>query len=198
MRLGRLRPDDATSRSAITCATSSGWSFQSAPAVGLAAVEAGRHRARADVGDPDAVVAHLLHQRLAEGVEAGLGGAVGGAAGKRVLPGQAADVDDPAGRRALRCGIAAWQQWKTPVRLVSISRDHSSGVMLGDRPADADAGVVDEHVEAAEALHRRVDGAAHGGAVAHVAGHAHHAGGVVDRRRKRVLGAQDARRRSCR
>ena len=66
------------------------------------------------------------------------------------------------------------------------------GRHLGDRAADADAGVVDQHVEAAEALHGRVYGAAHGGAVAHVAGHAHHPRGVVDRSGQRVLGAQDA------
>ena len=54
-----------------------------------------------DVAHADVVVPQLLHQRLAEGVQAGLRRAVGGAAGERVLARQAADVDDePAAPRA--------------------------------------------------------------------------------------------------
>ena len=71
-------------------------SFQSAPSGAAAAAESGRDRPRHHVADADVVVAHLLHQRFAERVQAGLRRAVGGAAGKRVLAGQAADVDDPA------------------------------------------------------------------------------------------------------
>ncbi len=66
-------------------------------AIGAApAAESGRDRARHHAADPDVVVAHLLHQRFRERVEAGLRGAVGRAAGKRILSRQAADVDDPA------------------------------------------------------------------------------------------------------
>src|SRR5581483_10453743 len=55
-----------------------------------------------DDGDADVVVAGFQHQRLGEGIEARLRGAVGGAAGERVAAGEAADVDDPAAAAALQ------------------------------------------------------------------------------------------------
>ena len=56
-----------------------------------------------------------------------------------------------------RCGIAAWHALKTPVRFVSMTSDHCPRRHVGDVREDADAGVVDEDVEAAEPRDRRVD-----------------------------------------
>ena len=74
------------------------------------APELGVHRARKHTAHPDAVPAHFLHQRLGQRVQALLGRAVRNAAGKRVLAGEAADVDvQPLPRRFIT-GTAARQQ----------------------------------------------------------------------------------------
>ena len=74
------------------------------------APELGVHRARKHAAHPDAVPADFLHQRLGQRVQARLGRAVRNAAGKRVLAGEAADVDvQPLPRRFIT-GTAARQQ----------------------------------------------------------------------------------------
>ena len=138
------------SRLTTTSATSSGAIFQSAPFDSSPPDEPGRHRARHHVADADVVVAHLLHQRLAERVQARLRRAVGGAAGNGVLAGQAADVDDVAAaalaqvRHRRVAGVEDAGQ---------VGVDHLGplrGRHVGDVGEDADAGVVDQDVEAAE------------------------------------------------
>ena len=62
--------------------------------------------------------------------------------------------------RRRRCGSAAWHALKTPVRFVSMTSRPLLGRHVGDVGEDADAGVVDEDVEAAEAGDRRVDACA--------------------------------------
>ena len=123
----------------------------------LAAGEAGRDRSGQDVGHANVVVAQLLHQRFAERVERGLRRAVGGAAGKRILRREAADVDDPP-------AAPVAQVWNRRLAAVEhageVGADDAVPLVvrhIGDRHADADAGVVDEHVEAAELR----DGRAH-------------------------------------
>ncbi len=79
---------------------------------GVGSAEPCEHGPRAHRADADAVVTKLLHQRLAKRIQAGLGGRVRGAAGERVLAGQAADVDDPAAAALAQVGNcrvrAAW------------------------------------------------------------------------------------------
>ena len=114
---------------------------------------------------------HLLHERLAERIQPGLRRAVRGTADEGVLPGEAADVDDPAAtsRAHLRdCRTAAVED-AGEVRL-----EHAVPVVvahLGDVRKRADAGVVHEDVHAAEPAHRRADQAIHIAARAHVRAH---------------------------
>src|SRR5438034_9298289 len=58
--------------------------------------EAGGNRPREHVAHADVVVADFLHQRFAERVQARLRRAVGRTVDKRILSGEAADVDDEA------------------------------------------------------------------------------------------------------
>ena len=159
---------------------------------GLAAVEPGGHRARAHVADPDAVEAKLLHERLAEGVDAGLGGAVGGAAGEGILARQAADVDDPAAAACFERGnggLAAVEE------AGQVDVDEPVPLFLGQRRnrcAHADAGVVHENVESAEALDHGGQRALHRRPLAHVAHDADHAGGIAGRGRQGRLCPQGA------
>ena len=56
-------------------------------------------------------------------------------------------------------------------RALEVDVEHRVPLVLGQlvrQPVGADAGVVEQHVDAAEALDRRVDGGAHGRVVAHV------------------------------
>jgi hypothetical protein len=123
----------------------------------VTAREAGRDRARHHVADPDVVIAHFLHERFAECIQAGLRRAIRGALRERILPRQAADVDDePAATRAqVRQGGMARVEHAGQIRLDQL------GPLGGGHRRDvgerADAGVVDEKVEAAEARHSRLD-----------------------------------------
>ena len=116
--------------------------------------EVGVHGTRADVAHADAVLPHFLEQHFAERVDAGLRRAVARAAGHHVLAGEAADVDDvrlaaPAHMRDR--GVAAVED------AGEVGVDHAPPVLvrLGlHRAEPADAGVVDEDVEPAEAPDR--------------------------------------------
>ena len=140
-RLGRLRAGCAI-RSTITSATSSGISAHS-DLVFDEPAEAGIDRSWQDIRHADAVVANLLHQRLAEGVQRRLRRTVGGAVDEGVLAGQAADVDDPAAAARLEVrqrGVAAVED-AAQVRVddaVPLIHRH-----LGHRSEHADASVVD-------------------------------------------------------
>ena len=156
MRLGRLRDGNVTS-SRTRSATSSGAIFQSAAGVVGPPAEAGRDRSGHDVADPDVVVANFLHQRFAERVQTGLRCAVRRAAHERVLAREAADVDDPSAAAALemrkRGGAAVEDAAEVGVDdVLPVAGRH-----VGDVREVADAGVVHEHVESAEALDRGVD-----------------------------------------
>ena len=128
-------------------------------AIGAApAAESGRDRARHHAADPDVVVAHLLHQRFRERVETGLRGAVGRAAGKRILSRQAADVDDPAAAPLpqVRDGRVAVVEDAAEVRVdhrLPVGDRHLRGILQ-----QGDPGVVHEHVEAAETIDRLAHG----------------------------------------
>ena len=110
----------------------------------------------------------LLHQRLGEGVHRGLGGAVGGAVGKRAGGRQAADVDDP----AAASGAQVRQRRARGVEDAGdVGVEHQPPVVvghIGDVAEHADAGVVDERVEAAEAGRGGGAGGGHVGGAAHV------------------------------
>ncbi len=58
---------------------------------------------------------------------------------------------------ATMCGIAWREQVKMPQRFVSSTWSYSLALGLDDRLEQADAGVVAEHVDAAEALDRLGD-----------------------------------------
>ena len=93
----------------------------------------------------------LLHQRLAERVESRFRRAVGRGAGKGILAGQAADVDDESAACAgeVRKRGVARVEHAGQVRvdhLGPLFRRHVRHV-----GKDADAGIVDEDVEATEA-----------------------------------------------
>src|SRR5215207_327219 len=117
-----------------------------------AAAELGVDRAGHDVADLDAVVPHLLHERLAEAVERELRGVVGGHPRVRVRAGQRRNVDDVAAAPPLHLGDgrAAAVEDAEQVRLQH--RAKLLGRSLLDGFEEPDARVVDEHVHAAELL----------------------------------------------
>src|SRR4051812_347672 len=146
-------------------------SLAAAPAV----AEPGRHRSRHHVADADVVVANFLHQRFAERVQARLGRAVRRAAGERVLAGQAADVDDPAAAAAAHLGNRGARAVEDAAQvrvdhLAPVLDAHVAGV--GEA---ADAGVVDQDVDRAEALDRGAHEPLGLARHAHVATHRVHA-----------------------
>jgi len=101
---------------------------------------------------------HFLHQRFTERVDGCFRGAVRRAAGKGVLAGQAADIDDPATAAPLHVrnrGVAAVEHAAHVGIDDVVPRRH---VHVGDVAEDADAGVVHENVESAEAARRFVNG----------------------------------------
>ena len=117
----------------------------------------GRDRVHLDV------VARPLHaERARERDDAALGRAVDRVA-RQAPPGPRTEARlmTLPDRCAIRCGAAARQPLKTPVRFTSSRRRQSSGRQLGQRRDLGDAGVVDDDVEPAElgdrALHQRLD-----------------------------------------
>ncbi len=150
-RLGRLRAGCAI-RSTITSATSSGISAHS-DLVLDESTKAGIHGSWQHIRHTDAVVAHLLHQRLTEGVQRGLRRTVGGAVDEGVLAGQAADVDDPAAAASLEVrqrGVAAVED------AAQVGVDDAMPLIhrhLGHRSEHADASVVDQDVETPKGGH---------------------------------------------
>src|SRR4051812_39469492 len=126
---------------------------------GIALRELGGDRSRQHVADPDVVVAQLLHQRFAERVQARLRRAVRGAVRKGVGAGQAADVDDVAAAAPPQ----VWNRRVTRVEDTGEVRVDDFGPLRGGHLRDvgknADARVVHEDVEAAEAPDGRGDGA---------------------------------------
>ena len=111
-------------------------------------------------GDPAARrVAQLVLQRLGEGLHAGLGDVVGGVARRRgdALLGAGVDDEARAGRaRSCRARRPA-APWMTPQRLTASTRCQASA-RAEDGAAGLDAGIVHQHVGAAEALaHRRLE-----------------------------------------
>ena len=100
-------------------------------------------------------VAELDRQRLGEADHAPFRRRIGRAQGKAELAGGRGDIDDRGVLALRRCGTASRVQLNWPVRSICRQRSQSSGFDLLDaagRPGDA--GIVDQHVEAAECCHR--------------------------------------------
>ena len=116
--------------------------------------EIGVHRSWLYVADADAIVPHLLHQRLTERVDGGFRGAIRGATHEGVAARQAADVDDVAATTPAQVrddGLAAVEN----ARDVRVHHTPPFVVPLGFQRAEPpDARVVDEDVHTALAPRR--------------------------------------------
>lgn len=156
--------------------------------------ELGRHRSRQDHADADAIETNLLHERLAERHESRFRGAICSAAGESVAAGEARDVDDPPATRSAQRRNRRARAVERPGQV-----DVDGAMPVGvehrrDVAEDADARVVDEHVESAEARDRVGDQAIDGGAIADVHGVAGNAGRVTTFGRERIDGTRHTNR----
>ena len=112
--------------------------------------------ARVDRREADRTAEQVLAQRVGEAAHGELRGDVDGGVLVRLAPGDRAHVDDVAAVADVRQAEARHPQHAVHVRL-----EHGRLVLLAARvegvAAEAEAGVVDEDVEPAERLDRRVD-----------------------------------------
>ena len=114
--------------------------------------EVGPHASRHDHRDPDAVVAQVEHRRVRKAEQAELARVVGGASGERVLGRQRRDVEDVPATPALHHRRHRPQAVEAAVQ---VRLDHLAPLLardLVDRREAAEAGVVDQAVDAPGAL----------------------------------------------
>ena len=123
----------------------------------LAAPEACRYRTRHDITDADIIVTDLLHQRFTERIHGGLGRTVGGTGRKWILSGETADIDNPASPAVLQVRYRGVTAKEHSAQICFNDVMPRCDIRVGDAAEDADAGVIDQDVEAAELLNGTVD-----------------------------------------
>src|SRR3712207_1046064 len=110
-----------------------------------------------DVADLYLVVADFLHQRLCEAVQGELRGVVGRHTRVRVRASERRDVDDVAAAAPLHLGYGRARAVEDAEEVRLQNRAKLFGRRLLHRLEEADAGVVDEHVNAAQLFDRVSD-----------------------------------------
>ena len=162
---------DGSTRWKIVSATSSGDSFQASAAVGAWPLKPVATEPGATDADADVVLPQLLHQRVRERVQAGLGGGVAGAPANGFWPARLLTLTIEPPPRRFRCGIAARQSMKGPVQvgaehglpvgggqLLDLGQLHVGGVVDDDvEPAEGRNGLLDEPGDVGFLRHVRLD-----------------------------------------